>query len=53
MKSNFMEDFHSDFEKFGQKLIEVKKVEDLEFLKENASLMKTFLFLCFLCSFLD
>ena len=47
MKSNFMEDFHSDFEKFGQKLIEVKKVEDLEFLKENASLMKTFLFLCF------
>tara|TARA_Y100001968_G_scaffold333193_1_gene394649 strand:- start:3710 stop:4642 length:933 start_codon:yes stop_codon:yes gene_type:complete len=47
MKSNFMEDFHSDFEKFGQKLIDIKKVEDLEFLKDSSALMKTYLFLCF------
>ena len=47
MKSNLMEDFHTDFEIFGQKLIEIKNPEDLQFLNNEESLMKTLIFLCF------
>lgn len=47
MKINLMEDFHSDFENFGQKLMLVKRPEDLMFLKDEESLVKTLIFLCF------
>ena len=46
MKSNLMEDFHSDFENFGHRLIKVKKLKDLKFLDDEEALMKTFIFLC-------
>ena len=46
MKSNLMEDFHSDFETFGERLIQVKKFEDLKFLDDDESELKTFIFLC-------
>lgn len=47
MKINLMEDFHSDFESFGRKLIKVKEPKDLVFLEDEESLMKTLIFLCF------
>ncbi len=47
MRINLMEDFHSDFESFGQKLIRVEKPKDLMFLEDEESLIKTLIFLCF------
>ncbi|MDT0644990.1 DUF4238 domain-containing protein [Zunongwangia sp. F363] len=47
MKSNLMEDFHSDFESFGEKLMQIKTVEDLKFLDDDESELKTIIFLCF------
>ncbi|WP_189606376.1 DUF4238 domain-containing protein [Salinimicrobium marinum] len=47
MKINLMEDFHSDFESFGHKLMLVQKPEDLMFLEDEEYLIKTLIFLCF------
>lgn len=46
IKTNFIENLHSDIENYGKKLIEVKELEDLNFLKDQKELLKTMIFLC-------
>lgn len=47
LKANTMEDIHTSFEKFGEKLIEIRKVEDLEFLDDERELLLTMIYVCF------
>ena len=47
LKANTMEDLHTSFEKFGEKLIEIRKVEDLEFLDEDRELLITMIYISF------
>lgn len=46
LKSNTMEDFHTDFENFGQRLIKIKKFEDISFLHDRESQMQVYIFIC-------
>ncbi|MBI6119633.1 DUF4238 domain-containing protein [Salegentibacter maritimus] len=46
IKTNFIEDLHSDFEGYGRKLIKVKTFEDLAFLKDKEELLRTLIYLC-------
>jgi len=47
IRTNFIEDLHSKFENYGKKLIAVKQLDDLIFLKDQKELLKTMIFLCF------
>lgn len=47
IKTNFIENLHLDFENYGKKLIAVKQLDDLNFLKNQKELLKTMIFLCF------
>ncbi|QXP73559.1 DUF4238 domain-containing protein [Tenacibaculum sp. AHE15PA] len=46
IKNNFIEDIHSDFENYGKKIINVKRLEDLFFLKNKKELLKVMIYLC-------
>jgi len=46
IKTNLIEDIHSDFEAYGKKLIKVKTLEDLFFLKNKKELLHTMIYLC-------
>jgi len=47
LKANTMEDIHSTFEKLGEKLIRIRKIEDLEFLDNDYELLSTMIFISF------
>lgn len=47
LKANTMEDMHTSFEKLGEKLIGIRKVEDLEFLDEERELLTTMIYVSF------
>jgi len=47
LKANTMEDMHTSFEKFGEKLIEVRKIEDLEFLDDERELLTAMIYVSF------
>lgn len=47
LKANTMEDMHTNFEKFGEKLIEVRKIEDLKFLDNERDLLTTMIYVSF------
>lgn len=47
IKTNLIEDLHSDFEYYGKKLIAVRQLDHLNFLKDQKELLKTMIFLCF------
>lgn len=47
LKANTMEDIHATFEKFGEKLIAVRKFEDLEFLDNEEDLLPTMIYISF------
>ena len=46
LKANKIENIHSKFEAYGRKLIEVKTLEDLAFLKNKKELLHTMIYLC-------
>ncbi|WP_291138130.1 DUF4238 domain-containing protein [Flavobacterium sp. UBA7663] len=47
LRTNGMEDVHSVLEKFGEKLISVKKIEDLNFLDKEDDLLMTMIYVAF------
>ncbi len=47
LKANTMEDIHTSLEKFGERLIEIRKVADLEFLDDKQELFTTMIYVSF------
>lgn len=47
LKANTIENIHTSFEKFGERLIAIRKVEDLEFLDNEPELLTTMIYVCF------
>lgn len=47
LKSNTLEDIHTSLEKLGEKLIEIREVEDLAFLDNEQELLNTMIYVSF------
>lgn len=46
IQTNLIEHVHMDFEAYGRRLINVKRLEDLAFLKKKKALLHTMIYLC-------
>lgn len=46
IKTNLIEDIHSDFEVYGRRLINVNTLENLDFLQNKKDLLHTMIYLC-------